>query len=104
MNINENTKGDTLILALSGRLDSSSSKTLDDLLTDRVQKSDSVIVDFKEVQYVSSAGLRILLKAAKIAKGTGHKLALARLAPQIREVFDISGFTSIFTILDELPE
>jgi anti-sigma B factor antagonist len=49
---------------------------------------------------VSSAGLRVLLKAAKIARTSQHRLALAGRTPQVQEVFDISGFTAIFTIYE----
>ena len=54
--------------------------------------------------YVSSAGLRILLKAAKQAKGRGTWLALCALHPHVREVFDVSGFSNIFTIFGAREE
>ena len=65
-----------------------------------MQDRPGVVLDMQRVDYVSSAGLRVLLKAAKIARQEGHRLALAGLTPQVQEVFDISGFTAIFTIYE----
>lgn len=100
MEIAEHTEADHLVIALGGRLDSNTSPDLDTLLGPRMESATSVIVDMTRLDYVSSAGLRVLLKAAKIARASQHRLALAGLTPQVQEVFDISGFTAIFTIYD----
>jgi anti-sigma B factor antagonist len=100
MDISEHTEADKLVIALGGRLDSNTSPELEQLICPRLESTASVIVDMSRLDYVSSAGLRVLLKAAKIARSTDHKLALAGLTPQVQEVFDISGFTAIFTIYD----
>lgn len=98
MDINEEARDGVLIVALSGRLDSNTAADLEAMLPDRIQSSGATVVDLSEVSYVSSAGLRVLLKGAKVSKATGNKLALSGLAPSVREVFDISGFSSLFTI------
>ncbi len=98
MEIAEHTEAEQLVITLGGRLDSNTSPDLDQLLCPRIETATSVIVDMTRLDYVSSAGLRILLKAAKIARASQHRLALAGLTPQVQEVFDISGFTAIFTI------
>jgi anti-sigma B factor antagonist len=100
MDIVETREDGTLILALAGRLDSTTAKQLEETLPERMQSEAKLVVDLGELQYVSSAGLRVILKAAKIAKSTGHRLALAALAPQVHEVFQVSGFSALFTILD----
>jgi anti-sigma B factor antagonist len=102
MNIAEHMEGPNLVLSISGRLDSSTSKNLEDVLPDRMQSTPTVVVDLSEVEYVSSAGLRVLLKAAKIARASSHKLALIGLAPQVQDVFDVSGFSTIFLIRADL--
>lgn len=102
MQIREQTRGGALLLSASGRLDSSSAGELEAVLPARVQEHEKVVVSLAEVPYVSSAGLRVLLMGAKAARAKGHKLALAGLSPSVREVFDISGFTSIFTIEDDV--
>lgn len=100
MEIAEHTEADKLVIAVGGRLDSNTSPQLEQMLCPRVETSEAVIVDMSRLDYVSSAGLRVLLKAAKVARSTQHKLALAGLTPQVQEVFDISGFTAIFTIFE----
>lgn len=84
---------------LSGRLDGTTSasteKDLLALLTDEVHTID---IDIANLDYVSSAGLRILLVAAKAAKAKGGKIVLHGPKPAILEVFKISGFDRIIAI------
>lgn len=56
------------------------------------------ILDFNRLDYISSAGLKVLLMAAKKTSGIGGKLALSSLKEHVKEVFDIAGFTAIFPI------
>jgi len=98
MQITEQTRGGALLITVSGRLDSGSAGELEAVLPARMQTTEKVALDLADVPYVSSAGLRVLLMGAKAARAKGHKLVLAGLSPSVREVFDISGFTGIFTI------
>lgn len=98
MNIQELNEQSALVVALSGRLDSTTAKQLEDMLPERMQTTPQVVLDLAEIQYVSSAGLRVILKAAKAAKSAGHRLLLAGLAPQVQEVFQVSGFATILAI------
>ena len=100
MDIAEHTEADKLVIALGGRLDSNTSPELEALICPRMEATSAVIVDMSRLEYVSSAGLRVLLKAAKIARSSQHRLALAGLTPQVQEVFDISGFNAIFSIYE----
>jgi anti-sigma B factor antagonist len=100
MEIDEHTEADHLVIALSGRLDSNTAPELEKSLSPRMQDRQTVIVDMSRLDYVSSAGLRVLLKAAKIARTEKHRLALAGLTAQVQEVFEISGFTAIFSIYE----
>ena len=98
MDIREETRGDVCVVVAAGRLDSNSAAALEAVLPARTQANPKVVLDLSEAPYVSSAGLRVLLIGAKAARAAGHKLVLCGLSPSVREVFDISGFTSIFAI------
>lgn len=98
MDIREESRDGVLLLTAAGRLDSNSAGELEAVLPPRVQANGKVLLDLAGVPYVSSAGLRVLLMGAKAARTKGHKLVLAGLSPSVREVFDISGFSSIFAI------
>jgi anti-sigma B factor antagonist len=98
MDIHEETRDGVLMLTAAGRIDSNSAGELETVLPPRVQANGKVLLDLAGVPYVSSAGLRVLLMGAKAARAKGHKLVLTGLAPAVREVFDISGFSSIFAI------
>jgi anti-sigma B factor antagonist len=98
MQISEEITGGVVVIAVAGRIDSNTAGELEAVLPARIEQNPATVVDLAEVAYVSSAGLRVLLKGAKVAKARGVKLALAGLAPSVHEVFVISGFSSIFTI------
>ena len=98
MDIKESQHGATAVLGIAGRLDSSTAPQLEARLTAVLGAHPAVVLDLAELDYVSSAGLRVLLMGAKRAKAGNVALALAGLGPHVREVFDISGFTAIFTI------
>ena len=98
MDISENSRDGALVITASGRLDSSTAATLEAVLPARVKEQKAVILSLADVPYVSSAGLRVLLIGAKAAKAAGNKLIITGLSPAVREVFDISGFSKIFTI------
>ena len=98
MDISENSRDGALVISVSGRLDSSTAGELEAVLPPRVREQKAVILSLADVPYVSSAGLRVLLIGAKAAKAAGNRLVLTGLSPAVREVFDISGFSKIFTI------
>lgn len=102
MIIQERSVGDVVVVAADGRLDSNTSGPLEEILSERARSRPALIVDLTAVAYVSSAGLRVLLKAAKLTKAGKNRLALVGLAAPVKEVFDISGFTPIFQIFDDL--
>ena len=73
MEIAEHTEADKLVIALGGRLDSNTSPEFEELICPRMDTTGAVIVDMSRLDYVSSAGLRVLLKAAKIARSSQHR-------------------------------
>jgi anti-anti-sigma factor len=82
-----------------GRIDSATGPAFEkDVLQQIEEGRRRLLLDFAELIYISSAGLRIVLLAAKRMKTAGGKLALCSLNPQIAEVFEISGFSRILDI------
>ena len=90
-----------VVLALNGRLDSLSSRELDRKMEKLVGSGESsFILDFENVEYISSAGLRSILAATKRLKGVEGVLSLTSLKHAVREVFEISGSVSILNVFD----
>lgn len=105
MNISESKQGNVTILQIQGKLDSMNSPELDKRLTGLVESGiRQIAVDLAGIDYVSSAGLRVFLSAAKRLKQTQGKLALANPTVQVQQIFDIAGFASILPILKTLNE
>jgi anti-anti-sigma factor len=87
------------ILRPQGRLDSGTGSAFEkELLAHIDGGAQKLLLDFSKLQYISSAGLRIVLLAAKRMKASGGRIALCSLNRQINEVFEISGFSSILDI------
>ena len=98
MEIQEQRQGNIIVLSPVGRLDSISCRDFEGRLLGALNDSGAVLVDCAAMEYISSAGLRVLLVAAKQARAANGQLVLAALRENPREVFDISGFSAIFTI------
>lgn len=98
MDINESQQDNATVISLSGRLDSSTSAQFEQYILGKIDSGVRLIVDFSLLDYISSAGLRVLLLAAKKVKQAGGRLILCSLKPHIREVFEISGFLAILDI------
>jgi anti-sigma B factor antagonist len=99
MDIIEARKDMAVLLTLKGRLDSSTSPALEEkivLLLNAGEKQ--LAVNFGSLDYISSAGLRVLLMAAKRLKQSNGKIALYALKDHIREVFEIAGFLALFPV------
>lgn len=93
MQINKNTEGAKLTLAPIGRVDTITSPELEAaIVLDGVEE---LVFDLAQVDYISSAGLRVLLSAQKKMAGKSMKIVNAK--PAVKEVFDITGFSDIFT-------
>ena len=99
MEITKIKKEDAVVLAISGRLDTLSSNSLKIKLEELIRDgSHHILIDFAELSFISSSGLRVLLSAGKELNRLKGKLALCALKDHIKEVFDIAGFTRIFAI------
>lgn len=99
MEITEKKAGGCTVINIDGRLDTINYPVLERKLMEMIDAGDiRLLINLAKMDYVSSSGLRILLMALKritIAKG---KFALCSLQENIREIFEISGFTNIFEI------
>lgn len=82
-----------------GRIDSATGPVFEKEVLQQIDEGQRrVLLDFTDLVYISSAGLRIILLAAKRMKSVGGRLALCSLNPQIAEVFEISGFSRILDV------
>ncbi|MBO4831782.1 MAG: STAS domain-containing protein [Oscillospiraceae bacterium] len=97
MKINQNKNGNELNLALEGRLDTTTAPELDAALRASLDGVTELNLDFAGLEYISSAGLRVLLSAQKIMNKQG-KMKLTNVKDQIMEIFEVTGFSDILTI------
>lgn len=94
-----------LVVIPKKRLDTNNSPDVEKVITEKIQGGEhKVIFDFGQTDYVSSAGLRVILVAAKLLKQKDGKVALCNANDQILEVLEISGFLSIVKHLGNLDE
>ena len=99
MELTERRAGKAVVVAPVGRIDMATAEQLKErlipLVTDAAKKGEVVVLDFTGVDYISSAGLRVLMLAAKEAKLSGGKIGVAALQPLVNEIFEISRFNKV---------
>lgn len=98
MQITTRTTNDIHIVAIAGSLDSTTSPEAQKSLDSVLASAKKVLLDFSSLDYISSAGLRVLLGAAKRLRGSGGTLGMFGLNQSVHEVFEISGFSSILAV------
>ena len=102
MEILEERDGSVIIVKPRGRLDSSAAKSAEEQLTAALGSGEPhLAIDMSGLDYISSAGLRVMLLVAKKVQQLNGKLALFGLLPNVREVFRVSGFDTILQIRDD---
>ncbi len=97
MTIEKKLNGKTLEIALQGRLDTTTSPDLEAELKKSLDGVDSLVMDFSKLEYISSAGLRVLLSAHKIMATRGG-MKITNVNEIVHEVFDVTGFVDILNI------
>ena len=97
MTINKTKKEDQLTVAVEGRIDTVTSPELEGSLKESMGDAEKLVIDLKDVDYISSAGLRVLLGAHKTMSRKGG-LKIINAADSIMEIFEVTGFTDILTI------
>lgn len=88
---------DTLTLTVKGRLDTITAPKLESELKNSISSVKELIFDFSELEYISSAGLRVLLSAQKLMNKQGSML-LKNVCDDVMEIFQITGFVEILNI------
>ena len=97
MEILKTQNGTSLTVALEGRLDTTTAPTLEAELAESLDGVTDLVLDFAKLDYISSAGLRVLLATQKKMNKQG-KMTVKNVNDDIREVFEITGFCDILTI------
>ena len=97
MTITKKQNGAALEIALEGRLDTMTAPELEAELKGSLDAAESLTLDFSKLDYISSAGLRVLLSAHKVMSGKGG-MKVKNVNEVVREVFDVTGFADILTI------
>ncbi len=97
MNITKMLNEGTLTVSLEGRLDTTTAPNLEDELNNSISGISELILDFQGLEYISSAGLRVLLTSQKQMNKQG-KMIIKNACADIMEVFEITGFCDILTI------
>lgn len=105
MEITEQQQQNTWIFRIDGRLDSNTAPDLETTMLRAIEKgAREVVIDFEALAYISSAGLRVILKTAKDLKRLNGKLVLCAMQDYVREVFEISGFDTFLPIVPTTGE
>jgi len=103
MNLTSEVKQDHLVITVEGRLDTTQSDSFEKQVGETLQDDHKkVVLDCKGLNYISSSGLRVFLILQKKMAAEGGALKICNLQPSIKEIFDMSGFSMIFSIYDDL--
>lgn len=101
MEIQSRMENSTAIVTVTGKMDALTAPAYQERLNELIAGgTTSVVVDFDELDYISSAGLRGILATAKVLKGKGGQVCFANVKGTVKEVFEMSGFGSIFQMHD----
>ncbi len=99
------TTNDIITISLVRRFDSESAPVVENELKKIIEQHPAcVLFDFSRTEYIASAGLRVLLSTTRTLMKAGGRVALSSLSPQVRQVFEIAGFTKIFTVFGSRDE
>ena len=94
LEITKEVNGDEMVVALKGRLDTNTSKDMSSEVVAKLDDIKTLILDFKELSYISSAGLRVLLDATQTLSGR-REMRLRNVSRDTMDVFDVTGFSNI---------
>ena len=97
MNIMKTSEGTKLTIALEGRLDTTTAPQLEAEIKSSISGVTELVLDFSQLEYLSSAGLRVLLAAQKVMNKQGTMI-IRHVNETIQEVFEVTGFVDILTI------
>ena len=99
MNIKKKESETMTIFSLTGTLDTNTAPQLEEVLIPEFEKVKHIELDFSELEYVSSAGLRVLLMGTNTAEAKDSKFEISGVSEEIMEIFEMTGFSDILTII-----
>lgn len=99
MNIEKTENGTEVKLALSGRLDTTTAPQLEENIQASLDGTQKLVLDFEKLEYLSSAGLRVLLTAHKAMMKSGGQMEICHVNEVIHEVFEVTGFLDVLNIV-----
>lgn len=103
MKIAQQNKDGIICLKIDGRLDADSAPEAETAVKDIIQAGSlRLLFDLSEMDYISSAGLRVILMAVKALRAKQGQVVLCGLTPYVKEIFDVSNFSSIIPITDSI--
>jgi len=102
MNVNIKTDGNIVIISIEGSIDSKTAGDLQSQIMEKVSETNNVLLDLTKVDYVSSAGLRVLLMIYRQIKSKNGKVILVGVSEEIRDVMSMTGFINFFEISDNI--
>ena len=97
LNINKVKDGTTLTISIEGRLDTTTAPQLENVVNAEIEGASELIYDLKALDYISSAGLRVLLSSQKVMNKQGSMI-VKNVSEEVLEIFEVTGFSDIFTI------
>jgi anti-anti-sigma factor len=101
MEIHTRDENDVTIVSLDGELDTNTSPEAEAYLNElRAGGAQKILLNFDKLDFISSAGLRVLLATAQELKGSGGGFRICSLNPDVKEVFDISGFSTLLMVFE----
>lgn len=98
MNINKEVKDDVIVIKLDGRLDKLSSPVLDEELKPVIAENKNITFDLEKLDYISSAGLRVLLSTKKTLKENGKDISVINIGTDVMNILTVSGFVQLLGI------
>lgn len=98
MNISKNENDEKITVAIEGRLDKISSPALEETLKTEVDKKKDIVIDCSKLEYISSAGLRILVACEKQLKSNGNSLQVINVNADVMTILQVTGFVYILNI------
>ena len=105
MDIETRDSKDVKVVDIVGKLNTGTSPEAEQFLKELLDNgANKILLNLEELDYISSTGLRIILATGKKLQGTGGKLLLCNLNPTVKEVFKISGFSSMFGVYENEEE
>ena len=105
MDIIEKRLNEIIIFKLNGNLNSNTSPELEDKIFEAIKnESKNMILDFEDLDYISSAGLRVIMKAAKNLKQSEGMIVLCSMQDYVKEVFEIAGFDAYLPIFSNMDD